>query len=58
MNCKQCIINKKTLTMIKQKCEDLTKQILDENRHPADRARSATRTVLYVEWLASNIKVN
>lgn len=57
MKCKQCLANNKALTLIKQKCEDLTKQILDETRQPADRAKSATQAVLYVEWLASNIEV-
>ncbi|KKN58783.1 hypothetical protein LCGC14_0548780 [marine sediment metagenome] len=57
MKCKQCVANKKALSVIKQKCEDLTQQVLDETRDPLDRAKSATQSVLYVEWLASNIEV-
>lgn len=58
MKCKQCVANNKALTIIKQKCEDLTEQILDENRDPLDRAGSATQAVLYVEWLATNINMD
>lgn len=51
--CKQCLANQKALRMIKQKCEELTKQMLDENRDELD---IATQAILYVEWLASNIE--
>lgn len=57
MICKQCKVNDKALRMIKQKCEDLTRQILDETQQPSTRARIARQAVIYVEWLASNIEI-